>query len=655
MDEETFWCGDGQVRRLASLHVATGAAAVGALLLGAVRAAEGEAVRSGPTVVAAVLAASLAAALLAVVVLLGRRSVVRRGEDDSPGWTRLPLVLAALGLAGSVGYALLAEPMPGGSRSGTLPGMGGTIAWLFVGQFLTIVSIAALVRWRWWGLLVPALAGIVLLAARYSSRLDLQLTPRERFGVVFGALLVAAVAALLPGRRAQDPVTGPLSSPAWYGQGAPLLLGIGWLVGVLYSAGALLRLADYLNRGNAATSQRGVAVPTPLTWSSAGLAVASLLPLAAAAVAWAWTNRRRRQLVRGWLDAGGRGGTAHEKRRFQDVAGARAVHDGVERYGLRMLGLLTLPVVALLAAGAAGGLVTATPAQLFSVKGRPNPVLGWISDVGTTLTALLFLGLVAVGYLAYRNDTARRTIGITWDLSTFWPRAAHPFAPPCYAERVVPQLITRICGLPRDRYAGIVLAGHSQGSTIAVATVRQLPARHRDRVYLLTFGTQLDRLYGRVFPAFFGPEQLRHVAGRLCDGTAPRWTSLHRDTDPIGFAVDVRVGEDPFGWVEGRTEQAADGTTSPPKPSRPAGPASPAGPARPARPARPVTDPAALPSEADPAPAPHELGLAPADGEIIDPPMYRHSDYPRAREYVCARDAAVALLRGATRDPQPGG
>ena len=55
--------------------------------------------------------------------------------------------------------------------------------------------------------------------------------------------------------------------------------------------------------------------------------------------------------------------------------------------------------------------------------------------------------IATVGLLVYRNDLVRRSVGVVWDVGTFWPRTAHPLAPPSYAERAVPELQTRTAGL----------------------------------------------------------------------------------------------------------------------------------------------------------------------------------------------------------------
>ncbi|MFC7548179.1 hypothetical protein [Plantactinospora sp. GCM10030261] len=48
----------------------------------------------------------------------------------------------------------------------------------------------------------------------------------------------------------------------------------------------------------------------------------------------------------------------------------------------------------------------------------------------------------------------------------------------------------------------------------------------------------LSRLYGRVFPAYFGPNRLPAVTAAL---TGPddriRWTNFWRPTDPLGWPV----------------------------------------------------------------------------------------------------------------------
>ena len=67
-----------------------------------------------------------------------------------------------------------------------------------------------------------------------------------------------------------------------------------------------------------------------------------------------------------------------------------------------------------------------------------------VTTFGTLVLGGFALALLLLGRRAYRNAQLRRTIGILWDLATFWPRASHPLAPPCYCERALPDLICRI-------------------------------------------------------------------------------------------------------------------------------------------------------------------------------------------------------------------
>ncbi|NEA38303.1 DUF2974 domain-containing protein, partial [Streptomyces sp. SID11385] len=199
--------------------------------------------------------------------------------------------------------------------------------------------------------------------------------------------------------------------------------------------------------------------------------------------------------------------------------------------GLGAAGTLLLGAVALVGAWTSGevpGEATAgLPAAVHGLAQTCQALGSWL----TGLAALLFL---AFGRRAYRDPNARRTIGILWDVGTFWPRAAHPFAPPCYAERAVPDLTWRMATWTARTGGRLVLSGHSQGSVLAAAAAWQLPPRVRGRIALLTYGSPLERLYGRWFPAHFGPTAL---AGLHTD--VAHWTNLYRATDPIGGPVRV--------------------------------------------------------------------------------------------------------------------
>ncbi len=153
---------------------------------------------------------------------------------------------------------------------------------------------------------------------------------------------------------------------------------------------------------------------------------------------------------------------------------------------------------------------------------------------GTTVAVALIsgtaAGLVGLAVLAYRNRQTRRTVGIIWDVVTFWPRANHPLTPPCYAERAVPELTCQIenhmAATDKQR---VIAATHSQGTIIGAATMLQLSEAARRRTALLTFGSPLRRLYGRNFPAYFGLTAMTrlHVVQR-------RWINMWVLSDPIG-------------------------------------------------------------------------------------------------------------------------
>src|SRR6185437_8322553 len=79
--------------------------------------------------------------------------------------------------------------------------------------------------------------------------------------------------------------------------------------------------------------------------------------------------------------------------------------------------------------------------------GRSGVLSGKWQGAATAVTLVVVAvaaGLVALMRQAYSDPAKRKTIGMVWDVGTFWPRAVHPLAPPCYAERAVPEVVDRI-------------------------------------------------------------------------------------------------------------------------------------------------------------------------------------------------------------------
>ncbi|MEZ5095949.1 MAG: hypothetical protein R2731_07375 [Nocardioides sp.] len=134
-------------------------------------------------------------------------------------------------------------------------------------------------------------------------------------------------------------------------------------------------------------------------------------------------------------------------------------------------------------------------------------------------------------------------VGIVWDVASFWPRACHPLAAPCYAERTVPDLVTRLDTHLTTTGRPVVVAAHSQGTVLSMAALLYL---HRakastgiGRLSLVTFGCVLRRLYARHFPVYFGVAALHQLQQALTDDRSPepRWLNLWRYTDYLGGQV----------------------------------------------------------------------------------------------------------------------
>ncbi|UEA57819.1 hypothetical protein LK459_14520 [Gordonia otitidis] len=150
--------------------------------------------------------------------------------------------------------------------------------------------------------------------------------------------------------------------------------------------------------------------------------------------------------------------------------------------------------------------------------------------VGVIALGLVDLMLLRAMYNAARKPRkAGRSLGVLWDLASFWPREAHPLVPPAYAPRAIRDL-ERFMRTKSHR--PVILAAHSQGSLIMYALAYRL-VRRRDGISLLTYGSQLGWAYGRAFPAALSHASHKQLRKELND----TWINLVRLTDFIGDGV----------------------------------------------------------------------------------------------------------------------
>jgi hypothetical protein len=486
---------------------------------------------------------AVAGGFLAIVLGVTAGSLTGSPHVATLGW--IAIVLGAVTVALGAGYvALDALTTPLMSPPGTAPGkpapaggplaerLGGLMAWLLVPAGVALVAAGLFAWWQPGGepgqADLPGMSGVIGWTA-----------------LAIGVVLVLALVSMLlglPGGR------GTLRGAPW------LTLMLGFFLLNILLLGAEVWVAHLIGpvTTNAATAvaEGQVYLPYLIAWGMPLVVWAAVLAIAVFGVA---------ELVRWWL-ARTLPATAAEHYE-KDAAAFRGPLTGPRKYwywsGLKpfappgddsgdegnsknwqpdvaraqFLGRAPHDATWLLWLIIGGQLIMAV--CVWQLRVDP-PVV--IRNLGVFIAGLALPALAAFLYSAWSNPTRRRTIGVLWDVGTFWPRSYHPLSPPCYTERAIPELQRRMWWL-HDNGGRVILVTHSQGTVLGAAALVQPGCRPGgDYPALITFGSPLVKLYGWGFPAYFDAALLGPL---VPGGTAGLndWRNFYYPTDPIGGPV----------------------------------------------------------------------------------------------------------------------
>ncbi|MDQ4142666.1 MAG: hypothetical protein M3198_02815, partial [Actinomycetota bacterium] len=187
---------------------------------------------------------------------------------------------------------------------------------------------------------------------------------------------------------------------------------------------------------------------------------------------------------------------------------------------------------------------------------KSSEQLDRLVGVASWMLVILVLTLVWVVRTAHKDTGIRKALGTLWEVTGFFPRRFHPLGPPSYGERAVPELRKRLVHLTND--GKVLILAHSQGTLLCATTLLgflsdQAPDRLA-RMRLVTYGSMLQRSYGRSFPDLVRRTSLFELKARLEDtgldpnaeefgvpptGRPPRWMNFGRTTDFLGGRLFV--------------------------------------------------------------------------------------------------------------------
>ncbi len=466
----------------------------------------GETVIADPDTPVLRMTHTVATLAVAAILALGGPAGAADGANDWLWWAA-----ATLFLFGLLATALLDDPPELRAKGG----LGGRVR-RFLGSWPSQVLVAASVLLV--ALVAARMGPLPTELPASTSTVEVVAALLALCCVLFGALLVpAAWLARLEWRgrpRDQRPWAG-----GWFS--APVLT-LAALLGAGFGAGLTLSVRQLLGRGHLAEPESYEAI-TLLWGAGAVLTVVAVAVVVPVVFFRRWLAERRDRLAPPETTL------LHAGRPEDSRVGARAWWWAAAQR--RHLHHILLLVAGVLSAGALIALVVRV-ADL-ALPNWFDPLAG----IGVAVLAALALALLRTVHLAKRRPETAKLLGILADLTSFWPREAHPTVPPCYALKVIPELADRVVHHLKDPGVRVVITGHSQGSLLAAVTAarlaQSLPDADRHRVGLVTHGSQLQWIYARAFPSVVPLSSLAELSGAL----RGRWRSLCRGTDPLGGPV----------------------------------------------------------------------------------------------------------------------
>jgi hypothetical protein len=489
ISDARFWDGEHSVKHSSIRHIAASIGFLGLML----------AITSRDSVVAAAVHANAAgwwwaalagsAAVLAFVIVRTCVDVEAKRLDDWSSDALLAVAIAALCCAGIFAWLQPAAT----AVAGQLPGMAGIFGWT-----LTVVAV---------------ILGLVLVSSGISGRTrgTLFMGPLVTTVVAFSLLnvtlfgLMLTIAHLLGNLTfAAAPPVAQIYLPEPVGFGTPALV-----MGVL-AAALVVALAELIMWWRAGQGDVKTAIKQEYVGNHAATPSQSdSQPQSADLDLWQCSA----------LDPPRSDGQGDDGTKWAaSIARAQRIGRASRDAGWLLWALAVFEIAAVVVT------VTVQPAI------APDR---WFGKAAITVATLLPAFLIGQLRAGWGQQDRRRRIGILWDVGTFWPRSYHPLAPPCYAERAVPELQRRLWWI-HDNDGHVLLAAHSQGSVLAAAALAQpgcLPPGNKSA--LATFGSPLGKLYSWAFPAYVNDD----VLGRLIEKDPRGWTNFHYPTDPIGGAA----------------------------------------------------------------------------------------------------------------------